>query len=256
LEDVNEDLEDGALVGVFSLPIGHNIVRCIHGPPAFELQADCCVKYGPTFYHLRHSKHQQAMDTVAMLRRQEGNGNKYIGGGPDATVMSLICPPLNAHPRFLPCRLLLHLQPMDAAIRRSLLFALTGGSWSPPAEQSPPFEKSDDENASSDKGDNGATTSMAGPFHGAGEQAAVPVTTFRRSSFRTTGSTVGTGRRSFSDSGDAVPFSRAVVASSSMSLLEISQLLTLHVHTLDECASLHRTQPELHDETKVPPDCQ
>ena len=50
--------------------------------------------------------------------------------------------------------------------------------------------------------------------------------------------------------GDPAPFSPAVVASSSVSFLEVLQLLTLQVHTLEECASLHRTQLELDDEAK------
>ena len=225
--------------------------RAASGPSAFELQAECCEEYDPTFYHLRRPEHQHAMDTVATLRRQKAIGNKDANGSPDSTIMPVVCPPPKAHPRFLPCRLLLHLQPMDAAIRRSLLFALTGGSWLPPEEQTPPNDKSDDDdNDSADEGDNGVTKSTTGPFPGAGEQAAVPVTTFRRRSFRTSGSTVGTGRRSFSDS-DPAPFSPAVVASSSVSFLEILQLLTLQVHTLEECASLHRTQPELDEETKL-----
>lgn len=41
------------------------------------------------------------------------------------------------------------------------------------------------------------------------------------------------------------------MASSSVSFLEILQLLILQVHTLEECASLHRTQPELDEETKL-----
>ena len=108
----------------------------------------------------------------------------------------------------------------------------------------------DDGNESADEGDNGVTTSTTGPFPGAGEQSAVPVTHFRRRSFRTSGSTVGTSRKSFSDS-EPTPFSPAVVASSLVSFLEILQLLTLQVHTLEECASLHRTQPELDDEKKL-----
>jgi hypothetical protein len=50
---------------------------------------------------------------------------------------------------------------------------------------------------------------------------------------------------------EPVPFSPAVVASSSVSFLEIVQLLTLQAHTLEECASLHRRQPELDEETKL-----
>jgi len=44
--------------------------RAASGPPAFELQADCCDEYDTPFYHLRRPKHQHAMDTVAILRRQ------------------------------------------------------------------------------------------------------------------------------------------------------------------------------------------
>ncbi len=239
------------VLGVIGKQRNQGSSRAASGPPAFELRADFCDEYDPTFYHLRRSEHQHAMDIVARLRKQKANENKDSVGSSDgdATVMPVVCPPPKAHPRFLPCRLLLHIQPMDAAIRRSLLFALTGGSWLPPAEQTTPEEKSDDEIASDD-GDDGVTTSMTGPFPGAGEQAAVAVTTFRRRSLKASGSTVGTRRRSFSDSGDGTPFSPAVVASSSVSFLEILQLLTLQVHTLEECASLHRTQPELDEETK------
>ena len=138
--------------------------RAASGPPAYELRAEFCDEYDPTFYHLRRSDHQHAMDIVARLSRQKANGNKDDSGGPGATAMPVVCPPPKAHPRFLPCRLLLHLQLMDAAIHRLLLFALTGGSWLPPAEQLPLEHKSDDENASFDEGDDGVTTSMAGPF--------------------------------------------------------------------------------------------
>ena len=183
--------------------------RAASGPPAFELQAECCEEYDPTFSHLRRPEHQHAMDTVAMLRRQKANGNKDANRNPDTTVMPVVCQPPKAHPRFLPCRLLLHLQPMDAAIRRSLLFALTGGSWLPPAEQTPPDDKSDDDgNESANEGGTCVATSMAGPFPGAGEQSAVSVTHFCRRSLRTSGLTVGTSRRSFSDS-DPTPSSRS-----------------------------------------------
>ena len=111
------------------------------------------------------------------------------------------------------------------------------------------LRRDDDENASSD-GDNGVSTLMTGPFPSAGEQSALPVTIFRRRSLRRSGSTVGTGWRSFSDSDDGTPFSPAVVASSSVSFLEILQFLTLQVHALEERASLHHTQPELDEESK------
>ena len=219
--------------------------RAASGPPAFELQAECCDEYDPTFFHLRRPEHQHAMDTVARLRRQKASGNKEGTGSADAIAMPVVCPPPIAHPRFLPCRLLLHLQAMDAAIRRALLFALFGGSWLPPAEQIPPSgEKFDDGTGSSDDGDTGVTNSAVS---GAGD-VAVPTTTYGRRHFRLSSSSIG--RRSFSDIGDHTPFSSAVVASSAVSFLEILQLLTLQVHTLVECASLHWTQPELDAETK------
>jgi hypothetical protein len=220
--------------------------RAASGPPAFELQADCCDEYDPSFFHLRRPEHQHAMDTVARLRRQKASGNKDGAGSADAIAMPVVCPPPIAHPRFLPCRLLLHLQAMDAAIRRALLFALFGGSWLPPAEQMPSSaEKSDDGTGSSDDGD---TDVMNSGVVGAGDNASVPVTTYGRRHFRSSSSSIG--RRSFSDNGDNTPFSSAVVDSSAVSFLEILQLLTLQVHTLVECASLHRTQPGLDAETK------
>jgi hypothetical protein len=51
--------------------------------------------------------------------------------------LPLVCPPLKAHPRYLPCWLLLNLSALDSAIRRSLLVAPTGGAWLPPPEPVP-----------------------------------------------------------------------------------------------------------------------
>eukprot|EP00957_Ditylum_brightwellii_P143524 10934624-Ditylum_brightwellii.AAC.1 len=47
-----------------------------------------------------------------------------------------------------------------------------------------------------------------------------------------------------------IPFSPSIVAASSKSFIEVLQILTLQVHTLEECASLHRTQPCLDEESK------
>jgi hypothetical protein len=97
--------------------------------------------------------------------------------------------------------------------------------------------------------DDGDTNVMNLGVVGAGDSASVPVTTYGRRHFRSSSSSIG--RRSFSDNGDNTPFSSAVVASSAVSFLEILQLLTLQVHTLVECALLHRTQSELDAETKL-----
>ena len=79
--------------------------RAASGPPAFELQADCCDEYDT---HLRRPKHQHALESVAILMRLKANETKYASGSPDATVMQVLCPALKADPRFLPRGLLLH----------------------------------------------------------------------------------------------------------------------------------------------------
>ena len=51
------------------------------------------------------------MDTVARLRKQEANDNEDVVGSSegDAMVMPVVRPPPEAHPRFLPCGLLVHI---------------------------------------------------------------------------------------------------------------------------------------------------
>ena len=215
--------------------------RAASGPSAFELKAECCEEYDPNFFHLRRQEHQHAMDVVANLRKQKFGKGKGTEKGAESYCLPLVCPPPKAHPRFLPCRLLLHLQAMDAAIRRSLLFALTGGSWLPPAEPIPKAEKG--EQVVSPAGSAGSITMSTSTLPSGGD---VPVTTFQRRS----GSNQFQKRGSFSEGDPSPPFSPEVVASSSVSFLEVLQLLTLQVHTLEECASLHRTQPDLDDEAK------
>lgn len=210
----------------------------VSGPPAFELKPEFCDEYDPTFFHLRRQEHQHAMDVVARLRRQKFGSNKEAA---ELHCLPLVCAPPRAHPRFLPCRLILHLQAMDAALRRSLLFALTGGSWLPPSE--PKTESTVEEITSLD---NAATQGAAGVSTSSNGE--VPVMTFG-------GRRVVRGQSSFlkqstSDADTAQPFSPDVVAASSVSFLEVLQLLTLQVHTLEECASLHRTLPDLDDEAK------
>ena len=203
--------------------------RAASGPPAFELKPECCDEYDPTFFHLRRQEHQHAMDIVANLRKQKMSKNK------DVNCFPLVCPPPKAHPRFLPCRLLLHLPAMDGAIRRALLFALTGGSWLPPPEPSKEKEEEDQNPVESSAG---AVTTSTGT---AGSSGDVPVVTFNRRASR--GSSI-------TDSDDSPPFSAEVVAASSVSFLEVLQLLTLQIHTLEEAASLHRAQPDLDPESR------
>ena len=215
--------------------------RVSSGPPAFELKPDCCDEYDPTFFHLRRQEHQHAMDVISRLRKAKFGDKKDTS---DSYCLPLVCPPPKAHPRFLPCRLLLHLQGMDASLRRSLLFALTGGSWLPPAE--PRAEVDSEEGlASSDAAVSGSAVAMASSPSGD-----APVMSFagRRVLH---GPPTSSSFIKKNEGDEAEPFSPDVVAASSVSFLEVLQLLTLQVHTLEECASLHRTLPGLDDEAKL-----
>jgi len=224
------------------------------GTPMFELRADASDEYDPSFFHLRRHEHQHAMDTVARLRRQmlSPPGSPKAEG--NTRCLPLVVPPPACHPRFVPGRLLLHLPALDASIRRALLFALTGGRWLPPDEPS--------QFLSDDEGDNvdGDDVADSSKFRGLGSSsgltdsatpspAGTPKSSPRRSrearrrAFqRNTSSSFAKPRRgnsSLSEVGD--DFSPETVAASSVSFLEVLQILTLQVHTLDECASLHRT---------------
>lgn len=215
--------------------------RATSGPSAYELRAECCDEYDPTFYHLRRQDHQHAMDTVSRLRKAKATSLNT--SKPDAVCLPIVCPPPKAHPRFLPCRLLLHLPSMDAAIRRSLLFAVTGGSWLPPAEPAASGKLDED----SDTKEDGQQDNVGGSNLGSESTASVPVTTFNRRTFQRASSSSSSRK---SSDGSIEPFSPAVVAASSVSCLEFLQLLTLQVHTLEECASLHRMQPDLDEDAK------
>jgi len=57
------------VLGVIGKQRSHGSSRAASGPPAFELQAEFCDEYDPTFFHLRRSDHQHAMDIVARLIR-------------------------------------------------------------------------------------------------------------------------------------------------------------------------------------------
>lgn len=221
--------------------------RAASGPPAFELKAECCDEYDPTFFHLRRQEHQHAMDVVANLRKQKFGKNSDGTNNADSYCLPIVCAPPKAHPRFLPCRLILHLQAMDASIRRSLLFALTGGSWLPPTEP-PKIEKGELSATSGELGTTGVSVSTST----VGTSGDVPVMTFSRRALQAGASPSNPfpKRGSFSENDPSPPFSAEIVSGSSVSFLEVLQLLTLQVHTLEECASLHRTQPDLDDEAK------
>lgn len=179
--------------------------------PLFELKSNFSDEYDPTFFHLKRADHQHAMDNIARLRKQ-----KFSSKGKRDTrkCLPLVSAPPVAHPRFLPCRMLLHIPALDAAIRRALIFALTGGEWLPPQ---PPSDF-DEEN------------------------------TLESPSF----SSEGRGRRlTKTEQVTKRTFSPDVVNNSSVSFLEVLQLLTLQVHTLEECANMHKTHSILDNETKA-----
>ena len=186
--------------------------------PIYQLKAEVSDEYDPTFYHLKRSDHQHAMDNIAKLRKQKSSKTKYTG-----SCFPLVLPPSPAHPRFLPARLILHLPAIDAAIRRALIYVITGGNWIPP---SGPDVKVDEvmsyldvPSASSDIGD-----------HNRGVRSYT--------------------RRKVTQDDKDKPFSAQTVKDSSVSFLEVLQLLTLQVHTLEECALLHQTHPQLDFENK------
>ena len=236
-------------------------------PPSFELSADSCEEYDPTFYHLRRQDHQHAMDIVARLRKVKFPNE----------CLPLVCPPPKAHPRFLPCRLLLHLPALDASIRRALLFALTGGSWLPPMEpvQVPQEDlKMSNTDGDAEDGDVILHDGLAAPanfsmtasgdvvitsFTGAdtpGRPSLGPRRNATRSALASSNNPVSSFlRRPQShephDPRGGKPFSKEVVAASAVSFLEVLQLLTLQAHTLEECASLHRTLPDLDEESRL-----
>lgn len=106
----------------------HRSSRSSGAPPSFKLRPEVSDEE----CHLKRADYQQAMDNVAQLRKQKMSGkSKGEGSG---KWLPLVHSPPAAHPRFMPCRLILHLPALDASIRRALLFALTEGQWLPPDE--------------------------------------------------------------------------------------------------------------------------
>ncbi len=213
--------------------------RAKSGPASFELSPSCCEEYDPTFFHLRRQEHQHAMDVVSSLRKQKLNKDKDKSAT-DAYCYPLVCQPPKAHPRFIACRLMLHLPPMDAAIRRALLFALLGGAWLPPKEPEKIVDPEDEASSSPLEGGQASGEKSASNIAGLSykkRSSSSPSNPFQK-------------RGSLNEGDSDPPFSAETVASSSVSFLEELQLLTLQVHTLEECASLHRIQPDLDEEAK------
>jgi hypothetical protein len=188
------------------------------GAPTFVLNQDVSDEYDPSFFHLKGSEHQQAMENIARLRKQKCSRHRK------GSCLPIVSAPPLAHPRFVPCRLLLHLNSLDAAIRRGLMFALTGGEWLPP---SAPSEIEDDLTTLS-------CPSFASEISGPDGKAIK----------------VNSRRKARAERSKEAPFSEKTVEASSHSFLEVLQLLTLQVHTLEECANMHISHPNLDDENK------
>ncbi len=190
------------------------------GAPKYALKFDVSDEYDPCFFHLKGSEHQQAMENIARLRKQKSSER---GKG---ACLPIVCAPSPAHPRFVPCRLILHLPALDAGIRRALMFALTGGKWVPPSAKS---EIADEIISLS-------SPSFASELSGSdGKTIKVRPNPSRRA-------------RLEEELRDA--FSEKTVKNSSNSFLEVLQLLTLQVHTLEECAYMHLSHPNLDHENK------
>ena len=182
-------------------------------PPTYELKSDCSDEYDPSFFHLRRIEHQHAMDRVARLRKQ-----KCVNNEKGKLCLPLVTSPPSAHLRFLPSRLILHIPMIDAAVRRALLFALTDGSWLPPS-------KPDVDGNISSLTPSGATDDILSEFN-----------TMRSSKIRKDIRLASAVKKQ----NHKPPFSPDTVSVSSVSFLEVLQVLTLQVHTLVECSNLHK----------------
>lgn len=201
--------------------------RTASGPPMFELKPEGSHEYDPSFYHLRKTEHQHAMDNIARLRRRK------LGTGSKGGALPLVAEPPRAHPRFLPSRLLLHLPSMYAAIRRYLMYVLFNGSWLPPNKPVP------EDITITGSGTEDSTAAAPGMGPSARGNGA-----YRRTVSETS------NRRSVSATTTSHSFSPETVAASSKSFLEVLHILTLQVHTLEECSHLHETLPFLDHEQK------
>ena len=193
-------------------------------PPTYELKAEASHEYDPSFYHLRKTEHQQAMDNIARLRKQKAGTTSS-----KTVVLPIVAEPPQGHPRFLACRLIIHLPSMFAAARRYLMYALFSGSWLPPSKPEPDIISNIEM-----LGDNAMNIS------GSSEQKNRAVSRAASSVSNITAMT-----------NNGKPFSAETVASSSKSFLEVLHILTLQVHTLEECSGLHDELPFLDHEQKA-----
>jgi len=210
--------------------------RSSSGPPMFELKPEGSHEYDPSYYHLRKTEHQHAMDNIARLRRQKLEASASSKGMASIMVLPLVAKPPQAHPRFMSSRLLLHLPSMYAAIRRYLMYALFNGSWLPPSQPEP-----EDMTITVDGA--GDVAVLANP--GSGLVGANRTEAYRRAV------SSASNRSSLSTNVGAPHFSPETVAASSKSFLEVLHILTLQVHTLEECSSLFKALPFLDHEHKV-----
>jgi hypothetical protein len=201
------------------------------GPPTFELKPECSNEYDPSYFHLRKTDHQHAMDNIARLRKQKLFALSKANSSD--MVLPLVAEPPRGHPRFLSSRLMLHLPAMYSAIRRYLMYALFNGNWLPPSEPKPMEISIVDSNEDDDM-----------PLN------SLEVATENQRNFRRATSEASNISSVTNAKPSGAPFSPAMVASSSKSFLEVLQLLTLQAHTLEECSTLHKQMSFLDHEQK------
>jgi hypothetical protein len=214
------------------------------GPPTFELKPEGSNEYDPSYYHLKKTDHQHAMDNIARLRKQ-----KLSALSKDKSsdmVLPLVAEPPNGHPRFLPSRLMLHLPSMYSAIRRYLMYALFNGNWLPPAEPKPIEISIVDSNEDDDMPLNSLGDSKMPNVADGSARNTMKRELLRRATSEASNISSTTTKTKTS----GTFFSPETVAASSKSFLEVLQLLTLQAHTLEECSTLHKALPFLDPEQK------
>jgi len=163
-------------------------------------RADLVGEYDPTFWHLSRQEHQGAMDHIAGVRRFVFDGRKDLA-------LPIVQAPPECHPRFASARGILHTAGIDAALRRFLLYCVCGGEWFPPR----------------DPGQDGASSNVA---TNAAKDAAA--TNKKSKTTHPTSSNVNSN-----DDAKSAPITPTTISKSSISILEVLQLLTLQLHTID-----------------------
>jgi hypothetical protein len=129
------------------------------------------------------------------------------------------------------------------------MYVLFNGQWLPPSKPEPEdISEIGDPNLSAAVGGNGRSSGRSKRA----EMLGLGIGYRRTTSSVSNRSTVSTNNSSSSNNNAPPPnaFSPETVAASSKSFLEVLHLLTLQVHTLEDCSNLHVTLPFLDHEQK------